>query len=169
MRRETSNVESAIRHEIQGVPQTSASSLGDESFSSQIQSFARCRSPSLSAPNAPEARRPCSALQDVSLHDAIAIQTRARTERVDREAGAIILKITYGYTIEAGKADPLVDLADKALDQLTRAFVPGAWLVDYIPICEFIRTTVIGVRGWADNNSAIRTAVATRGWFQEDR
>ena len=50
-----------------------------------------------------------------------------------REAGAIILKITYGYTIEPHKPDPLVDLADKALAQFSAAASPGSWLVDIVP------------------------------------
>jgi hypothetical protein len=52
------------------------------------------------------------------------------------EAGAIILKIAYGYTIEPYKADTLVDLAKEVIDQLSAAATPGAWLVDTIPICE---------------------------------
>lgn len=54
-----------------------------------------------------------------------------------REAGAIILKIAYGYTVEPHKADPLVDIADKALAQFSAATVPGAWMVDTIPARAF--------------------------------
>jgi hypothetical protein len=50
----------------------------------------------------------------------------------------MILKIAYGYTIETRKRDPLVDLADKALEQFSRAAVPGAWLVDIIPYCRYL-------------------------------
>ena len=49
------------------------------------------------------------------------------------EAGAIILKIAYGYTIDAHRPDPLVVLADEALDQFSQATVPGKWLVDTLP------------------------------------
>lgn len=52
------------------------------------------------------------------------------------EAGAIILKMAYGYTIEPHKRDPLVDIADEALLQFSAATVPGAWLVDTIPLCQ---------------------------------
>ena len=50
-------------------------------------------------------------------------------------AGAIILKIAYGYTIEPRKEDPLVDLADEALIQFSLAANPGAWLGDLMPFC----------------------------------
>lgn len=52
----------------------------------------------------------------------------------NREAGAIILKVAYGYEIEAHKEDPLVTLADHAMDQFSKAMIPGAWLVDMVPI-----------------------------------
>jgi hypothetical protein len=54
-----------------------------------------------------------------------------------REAGAVILKISYGYTIEPHKNDPLVDLADEALDQFSLASRPGYWLVDIMSFCEY--------------------------------
>jgi hypothetical protein len=56
---------------------------------------------------------------------------------VDREAGAVILKIAYGYTIESHKTDPLIDLADEALVQFSLAGQPGAWLVDIFPFCKY--------------------------------
>lgn len=56
---------------------------------------------------------------------------------VNRGAGAVILKIAYGYTIESHKADPLVDLADEALVQFSLAGQPGAWLVDIFPFCMY--------------------------------
>jgi hypothetical protein len=54
-----------------------------------------------------------------------------------REAGAIILKIAYGYTIEPHKSDPLVALAGKALEEFAKAAVPGVWVVDMIPFREY--------------------------------
>lgn len=50
-----------------------------------------------------------------------------------REAGAIILKIAYGYTIEPHKQDLLVHISKLALDQFSIAATPGIWLVDIIP------------------------------------
>ncbi|TDL20083.1 cytochrome P450 [Rickenella mellea] len=57
---------------------------------------------------------------------------------VRKLAGAIILKISYGYTIDPNGNDPLVDLADDALSQLSLAATPGAWLVDLLPILRYI-------------------------------
>lgn len=58
----------------------------------------------------------------------------------ESEAGAFILKITYGYNIEPHGEDPLVSLADLALQQFSNAIIPGAWLVDMIPACEYLNT-----------------------------
>jgi hypothetical protein len=61
-------------------------------------------------------------------------------QHIRKIAGAIILKIIYGYTIEPHKGDPLVDLIEEALVQFSLATVPGAWLVDIIPACVFEAT-----------------------------
>lgn len=49
------------------------------------------------------------------------------------EIGAIILKITYGYTTSTGISDPLVELADTCVKDIGEAAQVGAWLVDLIP------------------------------------
>ncbi|KAJ5980223.1 hypothetical protein N7481_007521 [Penicillium waksmanii] len=59
-------------------------------------------------------------------------------DHIRTEAGAFILKITYGYNIEPHGDDPLVSLADLALQQFSNAIVPGAWLVDMIPALKYI-------------------------------
>jgi hypothetical protein len=56
---------------------------------------------------------------------------------IHREAGAVILKIAYGYTTEPHKSDPLVALAGNAFDQFAKAAVPGAWVVDMMPFREY--------------------------------
>ncbi|KAI0471433.1 cytochrome protein [Xylaria cf. heliscus] len=65
------------------------------------------------------------------------------------EAGAIILKIAYGYTVEVDprKPDPLVDLIDEAMEQFGACTTPGAWLVDFIPALKYIPGWVPGT-GW---------------------
>lgn len=55
----------------------------------------------------------------------------------NREAGAVILKIAYGYTIEPHKRDPLVQGANLALEHFSIAGTPGTWLVDMIPACMY--------------------------------
>ena len=52
-------------------------------------------------------------------------------------AGAIILMIAYGYPVQEGD-DPYVDLADKALDEIAQATTPGAFLVDSLPILQYV-------------------------------
>ena len=64
------------------------------------------------------------------------------------EAGAIILKIAYGYTIEPLNRDPLVDLADEALVQFSLAATPGAWLVDVMPFCMYLRNNYLNCGGF---------------------
>jgi hypothetical protein len=58
-------------------------------------------------------------------------------DHIRKEAGSVILKITYGYTTAARGNDPLVDLARKTLDQFTEAVVPGKWMVDILPFCKW--------------------------------
>ncbi|PIG79207.1 O-methylsterigmatocystin oxidoreductase [Aspergillus arachidicola] len=72
-------------------------------------------------------------------------------EHVKKETGAVILKITYGYTIEPHERDPLVDLADDAVGKFSLAMVPGAWLVDSIPILKHLPS-------WAPGGGCTRAA-----------
>ena len=51
-------------------------------------------------------------------------------------AGAIILKISHGYTIEPLGPDPLVDLAEEGIAQISMAAQPGAFIVDILPFRE---------------------------------
>ena len=57
-------------------------------------------------------------------------------QHVRTEAGAIILKLAYGYDIEPHKEDPLVKLAEDAMEQFSLASVAGAWVVDFLPARE---------------------------------
>ncbi|OAP59384.1 hypothetical protein AYL99_06682 [Fonsecaea erecta] len=54
------------------------------------------------------------------------------------QAGSIILKIGYGYTIEPKGRDPLVDLAEQALDHFSKSCMPGVWMVDMIPALKYL-------------------------------
>ncbi|KAA8651397.1 hypothetical protein EYZ11_013218 [Aspergillus tanneri] len=53
---------------------------------------------------------------------------------IRKESGAVILKIAYGYTIEPHASDPLVDLVDEAMDDFSQLVLPGAWLVNFVPL-----------------------------------
>ncbi|KAI9041793.1 cytochrome P450 [Aspergillus affinis] len=57
---------------------------------------------------------------------------------IRREAGAIILKCIYGYTIESHGTDPLVDGAEQIGIEFAQAAVPGSWVVDMLPFLKWI-------------------------------
>ena len=48
----------------------------------------------------------------------------------------MILKIAYGYTTEPRETDPLIDKVGHTMDNFAVAAVPGAFLVDIMPICK---------------------------------
>ena len=48
-------------------------------------------------------------------------------------AGAIIVRITYGYEVQE-KGDPILALAQSAVGYFSSFVEPGAYLVDFIPL-----------------------------------
>lgn len=62
-------------------------------------------------------------------------------KHIRTEAGAIALKIAYGYSIDTSRPDPLVDLAEETMDIFSQATCPGRWIVDIMPACELILST----------------------------
>jgi len=58
-------------------------------------------------------------------------------EHLLKETGSIILKLTYGYTAEPHRDDPLVNLINETVTSFSLATLPGAWLVDNIPARMF--------------------------------
>ncbi|EJC98989.1 cytochrome P450 [Fomitiporia mediterranea MF3/22] len=65
-------------------------------------------------------------------------------QHIRTEAGAIILKISHGYTIEPRGRDPLIDIADETMTHFSLAAVPGAWLVDSLPLLKHIPDWIPG-------------------------
>ena len=55
----------------------------------------------------------------------------------ERTAGAITLRIAYGYEVKEHN-DPFVEIADKATEQFSLATEPGAYLVDVSPMCKYL-------------------------------
>ena len=51
-------------------------------------------------------------------------------------AGAIILKIAYGYDVMEDLSDPYVALANEALDKFSKSTMLGEYPVDFLPIRE---------------------------------
>ncbi|PYI05543.1 O-methylsterigmatocystin oxidoreductase [Aspergillus sclerotiicarbonarius CBS 121057] len=78
-------------------------------------------------------------------------------DHIRKEAGAIILKLAYGYTVEPHGSDPLVDLVNRAMASFTESILPGIWLVDFIPSLKHLPT-------WFPGATFARAAEA----FQED-
>ncbi|KAE8146925.1 cytochrome P450 [Aspergillus avenaceus] len=60
------------------------------------------------------------------------------TDHIRKEAGAVVLKLTYGYTIEPHARDPLVDLADVAMQYFSLVGRYGDWLVDFVPFLKYL-------------------------------
>ncbi|PLB51998.1 putative cytochrome P450 oxidoreductase [Aspergillus steynii IBT 23096] len=57
---------------------------------------------------------------------------------VRREAGAVIMKSIYGYTIESHGIDPLVAGAEQIGIEFAQAAVPGCWVVDMLPFLKWL-------------------------------
>ena len=70
-------------------------------------------------------------------------------EHIRKEAGAVILKITYGYTAEPHGRDPFVDLAGATMGTFAEATVPGRWMVDMMPFFKYLPEGCPGT-GWKD-------------------
>ncbi|KAI0594821.1 cytochrome P450 [Biscogniauxia sp. FL1348] len=80
-------------------------------------------------------------LQEAEIHRFLFHVLRKPQDLINHiraEAGAIILKIAYGYKVDQHKQDPFVTLADNALEQFSLASVPGAWLVDTVPALKYL-------------------------------
>jgi hypothetical protein len=68
-------------------------------------------------------------------------------DHIRKEAGSVILKITYGYTAEAHGRDPLVDLAGRTMGTFAEATLPGRWVVDILPFLRYVPDGWPGM-GW---------------------
>ncbi|KAJ5900079.1 hypothetical protein N7495_004823 [Penicillium taxi] len=104
-------------------------------------------------------------------------QPKGFIQHIRKQAGAIILKIAYGYTIEPHKDDPLVDMAELALGHFSRAGTPGAWLVDIIPALKHVPSWLPGAgfkrlaQAWKnnlDNVANVPYAFVQQGFEQDN-
>jgi cytochrome P450 len=68
----------------------------------------------------------------------------ALTQHLKTEAGELILKVVYDYTVEPFEKDPLVDLVDEAMEQFSEATLPGRWMVDIFPFLQHIPSWIPG-------------------------
>ncbi|PCH44805.1 cytochrome P450 [Wolfiporia cocos MD-104 SS10] len=67
-------------------------------------------------------------------------------DEVRRSAGAIILKMGYGYEVELDE-DPMLKTADEAIQLFSAITAPGAFLVDFFPILQHVPSWMPG-SGW---------------------
>ncbi|KAG1747567.1 cytochrome P450 [Suillus lakei] len=75
-------------------------------------------------------------IEEVETHrflKCVLVKPNQLQEHVRHTAGAIILRISHGYEVKENN-DPFVDLADRALDNLSQAAAPGAFMVDILPL-----------------------------------
>ncbi|EAT80928.1 hypothetical protein HBI56_185850 [Parastagonospora nodorum] len=59
-------------------------------------------------------------------------------DHIKKEAGAVILKITYGYTAEPKGKDILVDMAGQTMHEFSESTIPGKWPVDVMPFLRYL-------------------------------
>ncbi|KAI1333660.1 cytochrome P450 oxidoreductase OrdA-like protein [Xylariaceae sp. FL0016] len=129
--------------------------LASQPYSQRLRSYRRVIHKFVGTPAAMQRYQ---GLQEVEVHRFL-LRTLEKpkdlVQHIRTEAGAIILKMAYGYTVEANGPDPLIDLADEALAQFSAATVPGTWLVDTIPALRH-------VPGWVPGAGFQRTA---KEWY----
>ncbi|KAF8444947.1 cytochrome P450 [Boletus edulis BED1] len=58
-------------------------------------------------------------------------------DHIRSTAGALIFKVTYGYTVQEEK-DPFVELGEKVMAMVSLIATPGAFLVDFIPSLRYL-------------------------------
>ncbi|OGM48730.1 O-methylsterigmatocystin oxidoreductase [Aspergillus bombycis] len=79
-------------------------------------------------------------------------------QHIRKEAGSIILRVGYGYITESHARDPLVDLVDKGMEDFSQLVLPGAWLVNFIPILKYLPSWFPG-SGWQETAKAYKKRV----------
>ncbi|KAF5380073.1 hypothetical protein D9615_006264 [Tricholomella constricta] len=88
-----------------------------------------------------------------TLLDGFSDSPRKYEKHIRRNAAAVIMKITYGYTVTSD--DPFIEVAEEASKISGLATAPGRWLVDYYPIIRFIPSFFPGT-GWKRQGEAWR-------------
>ncbi|KAE8361460.1 cytochrome P450 [Aspergillus caelatus] len=79
-------------------------------------------------------------------------------QHIRKEAGSIILRVGYGYVTEPHTRDPLIELVDKAMEDFSQLVLPGAWLVNFIPMLKYLPSWFPG-SGWQETAKAYKKRV----------
>ncbi|KAJ6483077.1 hypothetical protein DFH09DRAFT_1106944 [Mycena vulgaris] len=69
--------------------------------------------------------------------------------------GAIIIRVTFGHYI-TGEQDPFLTSPVIAMENFSKATLPGAWVVDFLPILQYLPE-------WTPGASFLRT---TKKWYK---
>lgn len=83
------------------------------------------------------------------------------TNLISSQAGAVVLQIVYGCSIEPQTADPLVLLIERMMQNFSVAVMPLSWSVDILPILKYLPEWVPGVsfkktaRKWKEVNRMV--------------
>ncbi|KAG8665189.1 hypothetical protein FPOAC2_14444 [Fusarium poae] len=64
---------------------------------------------------------------------------------IKTEASAIILKMTYGYSLEPENPDPLALLIEQMMANFSLAFIPMSWPVDVLPFLRYLPEPLPGM------------------------
>ncbi|KAJ6178530.1 hypothetical protein N7519_008991 [Penicillium mononematosum] len=132
-----------------------------QKYSPRFRSYRKAMHPYIGSESAAAQFNP---LQEMETHRFLFRVLEDQTkliEHIQTEAGAVILKIAYGYTIESHKRDPLVHIANLALDHFSKASTPGTWLVDIIPALKHVPSWLPGAsfkrtaQEWRKNVTAV--------------
>jgi hypothetical protein len=84
-----------------------------------------------------------------------------------RTAGAIILRVSYGYKVEETD-DPFIKISDKAMEEFSLSASPGAFLVDIFPACNQVVSSVSKTLTKVLICSAPHPILVSRSWLPED-
>ncbi|KAJ5762254.1 uncharacterized protein N7511_005636 [Penicillium nucicola] len=86
-------------------------------------------------------------------------------QNIRKEAGAIVLKMAYGYTIEPHGSDPLVDLADKGMEDFSFALLPATWAVEFLPFAKIAKDSKLRAAAFSDTPYAFVKDQMKNGTF----
>ncbi|OOQ83920.1 O-methylsterigmatocystin oxidoreductase [Penicillium brasilianum] len=112
--------------------------LAFQGYTERFRAYRKAVQPSFGSESAVAQFNP---LQEKEVHRFLLRVLREPTkllQHIQTEAGAVILNIAYGYTIEPFHRDHLVHITNMALDHFAKAATPGAWMVDIIPALKYI-------------------------------
>lgn len=101
---------------------------------------------------------PSIPLQDMESHRflfRVLQEPELFVDHIRTQAGTIILKIVYGYTVDPHKPDPLVQLIGEAMERFAVSVVAGSWFVDIIPALRHFPKWMPGT-GWKEEARASR-------------